>query len=179
MNTAAAEGPVDAETAEQIAIADAEPMGLYMSEIDTYLDDGAGIYHVSFEMGGTVYFYNIEAATGDIVRVTRETHDFSIAPEVYLHYFEATPGVDAPGADFDDAPADAGFIGEDIALDVALRDADDGNDAAGNVFDIETALSFSRGYSVYQVNFVLSGYDYEYLIDAEYGEILRADKKLR
>ena len=179
MNTAAAEGPVDAETAEQIAIADAEPMGLYMSEIDTYLDDGAGVYHVSFEMGGTLYLYDIGAETGDIVRVTRETYDFSIAPEVYLHYFETTTGVDAPVADFDDGPADAGFISEDIALDVALRDADDGNDATGNVFDIETVLSYSRGYSVYQVNFVLSGYDYEYLIDAEYGEILRADKKLR
>ena len=178
VNTAA-EGPVDEETAAQIAIDDVKPMGLYMSEIDTYLDDGAGIYHVNFEMGGTVYFYNIEAATGDIVRATRETHDFSIAPEMYFHYIEATTGDAEPDGNFDDGPANIGFIGEDIALDIALRDADDGNDAAGNVFDIETVLSFSRGYSVYQVNFVLSGYDYEYLIDAEYGEILRADKKLR
>ena len=88
---------------------------------------------------------------------------------------ESAPAATAPAESktTESAPtANAGeYIGEDAAMDVALKDA---GFAAADVTELEAELDLDGAVVHYDVEFKQGGMEYDYDIDAVTGEILEA-----
>ena len=62
------------------------------------------------------------------------------------------------------------YIGADAALAAAL---DDAGLLRAEVFDVDVEFERERGQSWYEVDFETAGTEYDYIIDAETGAVLR------
>ncbi len=121
-------------------------------EVDFDDDYRAMVYEVEFIHGGMEYEYELLAATGDIVEQEIKAADIG----------------DRNDED-DHIPLPDGCIGEQDALTIALTDA--GVNVA-DAFDTEIETDREWGTYVYEVEFETRTHEYEYLINAQTGEIL-------
>ena len=71
--------------------------------------------------------------------------------------------------------SDKKYVGTEAALATALAHAEL---AEADVTGVECELDFEHGQMVYEIEFDYDGYEYDYVIDAESGEIIRQSKKL-
>lgn len=69
---------------------------------------------------------------------------------------------------------DKKFIGEDAAIDIALKHAGKKRD---QVRDLKCELDREKGVMVYEVEFEAGLFDYEYDIEASTGKILKSKKE--
>ena len=148
-NTAAR--PVSAGVSEQTAVDTAlSNAGFARSDVTALTvnqdyEDGAAVYDVKFFYGGVEYEYEIDASTG------------------------AIRGVDI---DYEKTAFSESDIGREAAVSKALT-------AAGfsrtQVTRLTVKSGTEKGRAVYEVEFVVGGFEYEYDIDAATAEIVGSD----
>lgn len=142
----------------------ADSIAGYQWKLD--FDDGISVYELEFTAGGYEYDYEINAASGDVIKYEKEA-DPTAAP--------ATTAQDA-----ETAAASGSYIGEARAWEIAFSHAGVTADSAahcGIALDHENhhaahGQHHGSNCCVYEVDFHCGGYEYEYKIDALTGSIL-------
>ena len=184
---------------ENAGVTESDVVGL---EVKLDRESAFAEYEITFDAEGYDYEYDIDAVSGEIVRVFRQLDDETKLPTPTLsdntpsHHDETEEHHDEPSTtehhdetedhhedDHHDttaattaepSPAEPSYIGVESAKQIAL---DHAGLSASEVYDLEAELDRERGVIVYDVSFDSSGYDYDYEIDAASGEILRSDKE--
>ncbi len=156
-------GPVDLETAQSLALADAGVVGAsaLFTESELDWDDGVQVYEIAFLAGSAEYDYEIDASTGAILEKGMKL------------LRNGLPSAGAQGSDGNTA-AGSGYIGADQARAIAASHA--GFETSDVVFT-KTELEQEDGYAKYEVEFRKDRTEYEYDIDALTGSILEHESE--
>ena len=156
--TASQSGYVGVDAATQTALTHA---GVQQSQLD-YLEadydyeDGRMVYEVKFGVSGVEYEYDIDAATGAIIKAEQEGQTIQ------------TP---APGQTQQPQGGSSGTISSQQARDIALSNA---GVALSDTRELEVELESDDG--CYKVEFKSGQYEYEYEISVADGRILSAER---
>lgn len=156
--TASQSGYVGVDAATQTALTHA---GVQQSQLD-YLEadydyeDGRMVYEVEFGVSGVEYEYDIDAATGAILKAEQEGQTIQ------------TP---APGQTQRPQGGSSGTISSQQARDIALSNA---GVALSDTRELEVELESDDG--CYKVEFKSGQYEYEYEISVADGRILSAER---
>ena len=118
---------------------------------------GIAVYDIEFVANGYEYDYDVNAATGEIVKYGREKDDDHSAKKV-----EKAPK----------AGEASGDIGEAAAKEAALNHA-----GVSEVRAYKCERDFEHGKAVYEISFKANGFEYEYEIDVSDGTILKSEKE--
>ncbi len=145
----------DAAIAKALEKAGLEPSEAKRIEVEFDFDDDirAMVYEVEFRAADKKYEYEINATTGDIL-------EEEIKPD---------SKVNDKDDDDDDVTAPAESITRAAALEIAYTDA---GVTANEVKRPEIELDREKGVIVYEIEFKVSGKEYEYKINALTGEII-------
>ncbi len=130
---------IDASKAEKIKI-----------ELDR--DDGVNKYEVEFYVDGVEYEYDINAATGSVIKYKNKDKK----------------------EDKDEIVLNGTEIGEDEAKGIAFADA---NVNEADATDVKVKIDEDDGVIEYEVKFTVADVKYDYDIDAYTGEILDSKQK--
>lgn len=143
---------VSLESAKQAALADAgmSSADVTFTKEKTDYENGISIYDLEFYSSDAEYDYEINAATGEILSKSMDTH-------------LAQGNSSQNGTD---------YISVDKAKEIAL--ADSKTDAASANF-IKAKLENDDGKNVYEIEFLSGGIEYDYKINAADGTILESD----
>lgn len=114
-------------------------------------EDGHPIYEIRFHDGTTAYAYEVSALDGTLLKANRRALP---KPAVAV-----TP------------QAQTGDVGAERVKAVALADVK----ATGTPSRIKVERDFEQGRLVYEVEFRLGNVEYEYVIDASNGTILKRE----
>ncbi|MBO4289980.1 MAG: PepSY domain-containing protein [Lachnospiraceae bacterium] len=157
------------EAAAEIALKDA---GLDKDavRIETELDweDGCMVYDVDLEDGRYEYEYEIDARTGEILSAEKELLDAEDDDDDD-HGEQPDMNESMP------APLPSSVkITKDEAKQIALQKA---GLTADKVTDARVKLDVEDGKTVYEVEFLSDGFEYEITIDAETGEVLEYERE--
>ena len=144
---------IGAEKALEISLAHAGVQKGAVKDIEVELDFKRGImvYEVEFKTGGMEYEHLINAITGEIVEDKQKLDD-----------------------DGDDAIVPENAINAQKARSIAFEHA---GVAAENVTDFEIDLDRKNGVTVYEVEFRAGDTEYDYVINAQTGEVVSFKKK--
>lgn len=136
------------DAAKQTALSHAGVQESAVSRMDVEYDseDGRMIYEVEFTADGCEYEYEIDAATGEVIRFEKKTDD-----------------------DDDGDEEKSSYIGKEAAKTKAFAHA---GVTASQAKYVEVELHGS----VYEVEFVLNTTEYEYKINAQTGSVIHYEK---
>lgn len=143
------------------------------------IDDRKAVYEMEFHANGIEYEYKVDAISGEILKSKQEgkrpaAPAVSVEPKAPVVPAEpevpAIPEVPEVPA-VPEAPA---YIGKEQAKSIALAHA--GVDA-DQVRYLENEFDIDDGRAVYELEFRVGAYEYEYEIDALSGKILEFDKE--
>ncbi len=123
-------------------------------DVDLDYEHGSMVYEVEFEVGTAEYEYDIGAADGDIV----------------WYEIERDGSVEQGGSAIDGKAA----ISMDDAKTAALNHA---GLTLSQVAHLKAELDREGGKLVYEVEFKSGGHEYEYVIDASSGAVLKSEKE--
>ncbi|MDD6021623.1 MAG: PepSY domain-containing protein [Oscillospiraceae bacterium] len=147
----AATAYIGEEKAKEIALSaagiPAQDAKFIICEFD--YENGTAVYDVEFYYGRTEYSYDIDAVTGEILKVEQDRPDTNVSDP------------------------DAAYIGKAKAKEIAFAAAGVKEEDAKRV---KVVFDFDDGRAEYEVEFHSGKYEYDYEIDAVSGEILRAEK---
>lgn len=115
-------------------------------------DDGVAVYEIEFVAEGSKFDYELEAATGKVLKYTKKVITTS-----------STPAAGATNA----------YIGEAKAKEAALAHA---GVTADVIREYACELDRENGILVYSIEFEAEGYEYEYDIHAENGSVVKFEK---
>ena len=149
------------EDAENIALTNAGLTADTVNALRSRLeyDDGRAVYDIEFWTDTDEYDYDIDAVTGDILSVDRDTEDYALPA--------------GSGATADPAAGQSGdLITEDAARQAALTHA---GVAEADAQFLHTKLDRDDGRTLYEVEFWAGSSEYDYEIDAYTGEVLSYD----
>ena len=118
-------------------------------------DDGTVHYDVDFDANGYEYDYEINAATGKVLKSEKERSDDA-------------PAKTAASSDTEE------LIGKDKAKQVAF---DHAGVKATDAKNVKCELDRDDGTTRYEIEFVANGLEYEYEINAATGKVLKAEKE--
>lgn len=157
---------ISREQALELALADAGLTHgeIYDVEVEQDKDRNSIHYDVDFEKDGRDYEYEIDAQTGAILHKKVPTATPTTPPVTP----ETTPTVPVTP----DEPAKQ--LTRQEAIDIALSHA---SLTLEQVRDLDAETDRDWGIVHYEVEFEALGYEYEYEIHAETGEILRVQKE--
>lgn len=143
---------IGAEKALEIALAHAGVQKGAVKDIEVELDFKRGImvYEVEFKTGGMEYEHLINAITGEIIEDKQKLDDD------------------------DDITVPENAINAQKARGIALEHA---GVAAENVTDFEIDLDRKNGVALYEVEFRAGDTEYDYVINAQTGEVISFKKK--
>lgn len=143
---------IGAEKALEIALTHAGVQKGAVKDIEVELDFKRGImvYEVEFKTGGMEYEHLINAITGEIIEDRQKLDDD------------------------DDITVPENAINAQKARGIALEHA---GVAAENVTDFEIDLDRKNGVAVYEVEFRAGDTEYDYVINAQTGEVISFKKK--
>lgn len=146
------------EAAKAAAFAHAGIRGTDADQIRCKLDweDGVRVYEIEFRAGGIEYDYEIEAATGTVLKSGQKW------------------GGGASGASRLPSGGQSALIGESAAQSAALAHA---GVPLENVGYIKGEIDEDDGIRIYEIEFVVNGIEYEYEIDAHTGTVLKAEQE--
>ena len=151
-----AETFIGAERAKEIALdhAGVAADAAVFERVEWDLKKGSAVYDVDFRADGTEYEYDINAVTGEVITVEKEgknkpTENNNPTPD-HTEFTHLT---------LEEAKAIALAHSGVAAKDVRFEDAD---------------LDFERGIEVYEIEFSVGRTEYEYVINAESGEVIKA-----
>ena len=152
--------------------------------VETDRENGRAVYDVEFTADGNEYEYEVDAATGEILKSEREKaassskSGRSTAKSTSRSTAKATARPTAKAtAKPTSKPTDASTtksIGRDEALSIALKNAGIKSSQAKKV---KVEKDRENGRTIYEVEFTADGYEYEYEIDASSGKILKKEKE--
>lgn len=150
------------EKAKQIAFGHAGVKEADMTALKVELDRDDGVLHydVDFDCNGYEYDYEIDAASGAILKHEREQDDDARKP--------VSGGAQGSGSN-----SDGNLIGTSRAKEIALAHAGLSENAVNG---LKVELDREDGRQQYEVEFKAGGYEYDYEIDAVNGTILEWDK---
>lgn len=136
--------------AKEIALAHAEVASenAVFEATSWEMKKGSPVYEVEFDVKNVEYDYDIHAVTGEIIKYSID------------------------GAVVDNG--DLKHITPERAKDIALKHA---GVTEKDVRGYESELDFDRGRELYEIDFSVGRTEYEYEIDAETGEVIRAEKE--
>jgi len=156
------------EEAIAIALKDAGLASEQVVHRRTELDfeRGLPIYEVEFYSGAREYDYDIHAETGQIL--FRESE-----PERTPEKAEPTAPAAVPTAPPATEAAKSDRISKEKSISIALQDA---GLSENQVSRLKAEFDYDDGRPEYDVEFKYDGWEYEYEIHAESGNILRSDK---
>lgn len=122
-------------------------------------DDGRMVYEIEFYSGNKEYDYEIDAATGKILKhdFDAESYDFS-APQ--------------QGSTASSIDSSSGLISAEKAKNIALEHA---GLSASSVSFVKSELDQDDGRMVYEIEFYSGNKEYDYEVDATTGKILGYD----
>lgn len=151
---------ITADEAIAIAIANAglDAEGVTVTKATLDFEKGAYVYEVEFEIDEVEYEYEVNAITGAIIKTECEGG-----------YRHQNGGGSQGGNGFHGGR----YIGAEEAKRIATAHAG----VTDAVFE-KAELSMGHGVVVYEVEFEADGYEYEYVIDANDGRIIKQDKEL-
>ena len=112
-------------------------------------DDGRYIYELEFTADGSKFEYDVDALTGAVITFEREQFN---------------------GGQISSQPGTGNIIGEAAAKSAALNHAGVSESSASRM---RVELDRDDGYTVYEVEFRVGWTEYEYVIDAYSGSILK------
>lgn len=124
-------------------------------DVDLDYEHGSMVYEVEFEVGAAEYEYDIGAADGDII----------------WYEIERDGTVEQGGSAIDGKAA----ISSDDAKAAALNHA---GLTTAQVTHLKAELDREGGKLVYEIEFKSGGHEYEYVIDAATGAVIKSEKEL-
>ncbi len=147
---------ISAAKAKEIALrhAGVDASNAVFVKVEREDDEDVPSYEVNFCVGKTEYDYEIDAQSGAVKSVEKETEEEEIP-----HPSSSVPHSAAGAAD----------VSEERAKQIALQHA--GVSAADVVFE-KTEMEQENGNTIYDIEFVKEKTQYEYEIDVATGEIL-------
>lgn len=125
----------------------------YESDLDR--EHGIMVYDIDFKCEGFEYDYEIDAATGSVLKNQKERDDDYIPTQ--------SGGSQTSGGS-------GSYIGEASAKEIAFTHA---GVAANTVYEYESDLDDEHGKMIYEIEFKAGNYEYEYEIDAVSGSVLK------
>lgn len=155
--------PLTRDGALEIALENAGVTAQDAYDTEIELDEKNGTFHydVDFEAGGKDYDYEIDAATGQILHSEVPATAPAVTPEPTVPV-ETTP------------QSTTGPMLQEEAVAIALAHA---GYTADQVRELEVEKDREKGVLLFEVDFEAGGYEYEYKIHAETGEILHTEKE--
>lgn len=124
-------------------------------------ENGMMVYEVDFAAGGYEYEYEINAKSGEVIKFEREKDEFFPLPGK------------AESKTVSSASA-SGYIGEEEAKQAAFRHADI---SESDVIYCICKPDREHGVAIYELEFAANGYEYDYDVNAETGEIVKYSKE--
>lgn len=191
---------IGAEKAKEIAYAHAKVAAqeIAFCEVDMDVEKGVMVYELDFKCNGYEYEYDIDAQTGDIVKNKKEIDD-DMSAGTQLPVDKTTQagtgngvssggttppsaGAQNPAGGNDQGTSQGGNSGASSAVitleqakEIALNHAGLTADA---VYFEKTELDYDNGIQVYELDFKSGGYEYEYDINAQTGDIVKNKKEI-
>ncbi|MBP5596001.1 MAG: PepSY domain-containing protein [Pseudobutyrivibrio sp.] len=162
VTTACAASGITLTQAKEIALKDAglDEKDVTIAKAKKEIDDGITQYEIKFYYGTTEYDYEINATTGEIISFDQENESIHAADNPK----ESLDDVNTTGA-----PVVNGSITEDQALQIALADA---GYTTKDVTYSTVKKDYDDGVEVYEVEFRVGRYEYNYDIEISTGRIL-------
>lgn len=162
VTTACAASGITLTQAKEIALKDAglDEKDVTIAKAKKEMDDGITQYEIKFYYGTTEYDYEINATTGEIISFDQENESIHAADNPK----ESLDDVNTTGA-----PVVNGSITEDQALQIALADA---GYTTKDVTYSTVKKDYDDGVEVYEVEFRVGRYEYNYDIEISTGRIL-------
>ena len=163
-------GESDNVGSEEAALAIAlEHAGVTLDQLSWYeicldFDDGIWVYEVEFVVGNTEYEYEINAITGEIIKFETELDDDP----------EGAPGTPRPSAQPTQQPGSE-FLSEDEVRTIVFNHA---GVNANDVREFEIELDDEDGIWVYEVDFKAGNIEYDYVVNAVTGAIIRVETEI-
>lgn len=165
----ATENRISPEEAEAIAFAHAgvNAGDVRQVRVEYDYDDRRPEYDIDFICNGWEYDYEIHAVTGEILRSEAETAE--------THPSSTAPAGSGPSATEAMAPQSSQpqLLAEEQARDIALKDA---GLTKEQVTRLKVEFDYDDGRPEYEVDFYHEGWEYDYEIDAQTGDIRSRDK---
>ena len=171
IGTASSSAYIGEQKAKNAALQRAQVSAENASRLSCELDweKGIMVYEVDFDADGFEYEVDINAETGEVVKFDREKDDdFFRAPAAQ----EKQNGQEAPAAQ--QAAAEEQRSAVAAAKAAAFRHA--GIEESEAVYCV-CEPEYKRGIRIYEVEFVASGFEYEYDVNAETAEVIRYSKE--
>ena len=202
LGTASDKAYIGQEKAKQAAISHAGASADKLTEYEIELDfeHGVMVYEVEFKCEGFEYDYEIDAATGAVLKSEKEPDNDYVPPRTDTAQPEtgssSQTGGNAPQIDNSSSPANNGntpqtnqnpgqassedqnskasYISEEQAKNAALSHA---GVSANAITAYESDLDREHGIMVYDIDFKCEGFEYDYEIDAATGSVLKNQKE--
>jgi uncharacterized membrane protein YkoI len=156
-----AEGYIGVDAALEAALKHAglEGKEVFVYGVSREKDDGLVYYELEFEYEGRGYEYEINAFTGQVEswKIQR--------PEAVKN-----DGATAPAAKTEEAT----YVSAEEALAAALEHA---GYKQHETTGLKTELEIDRNKPVYDIEFWAEGYDYDYKVDAQSGQVIMVEKE--
>lgn len=145
---------ITADRAKQIATQHANVSNPYFVKCQLDYENGRRVYEVEFYSGNREFDYEIDAATGTILKYDTDIENFTI------------PGTN-PGT------GNTAAVTADRAKQIALSHA---GVSASQVFAMKVEQDYDHGMLTYEIEFKSGRMEYEYKINAANGQILKAER---
>ena len=182
-NTANAAGGINEQAALEIAYQDAgvsaSDVKLVKCELD--YDDGRQEYEIEFYFSGREYDYEIDAESGAILGREVDydsddwfTWDFTGRNESGQNAQGGSQGQgSSQSGSQGSSQGQSGVIDKNRALEAAFAHA---GVSSSDVYDLECEYDYDDGRGEYEIEFSCGGWEYEYKIDAQSGQVLEWEK---
>ena len=144
-----------------------------MGEADFDYEDGRMVYELEFYAGGVEYEYDVDAATGAIVKSSQEGKKGGSGSGSAQGSSQSSSGSSA-SAGSSQAAQSQGDIGADKAKEAAFRHA---GVSASQVTDAVVEKDWDDGRLEYSVDFWVGNVEYDYEIDGSNGSVLKSEKE--
>ena len=160
-------GESDNVGSEEAALAIAlEHAGVTLDQLSWYeicldFDDGIWVYEVEFVVGNTEYEYEINAITGEIIKFETELDDDPHGAPPVTERPTQQPG--------------SNFLSEDEVRAIVFNHA---GVNANDVREFEIELDDEHGIWVYEVEFKAGNIEYDYVVNAVTGEIIKSETEV-
>ena len=160
-------GESDNVGSEEAALAIAlEHAGVTLDQLSWYeicldFDDGIWVYEVEFVVGNTEYEYEINAITGEIIKFETELDDDPHGAPPVTERPTQQPG--------------SNFLSEDEIRAIVFNHA---GVNANDVREFEIELDDEHGIWVYEVEFKAGNIEYDYVVNAVTGEIIKSETEV-
>lgn len=152
----------DEAFAKALAHANIDKSQAQLVKIEFDYDDGIMEYEVEFYVNNIEYEYEINATTGDIIKVSRDNDDNIIIND------NTNTNTNTNNTQ------NSNRIGETAALNRALSHAGVNQ---SNTYDVKSEFDYEDGRAAYEVEFDTREYEYKYYIDATNGSVIHFEKE--